>query len=417
MVFVLNQTGKPLMPCRPVVARLLLKEGKARVVHRIPFTIRMLIPTTNYTQEVVAGMDTGSKQLGCAAVANGQVVYCAEVTLRNDVSKRMRKRKEYRRSRRGRKIRYRPARQDNRKSLRRKGRLAPSIRSKIESHLREKRFVESVLPVTTWIVETANFDIHRITNPGISGTGYQEGSQQGFNNVKAYVLHRDGYRCQYRKAGTKHAKQLHIHHITFRSQGGSDAPDNLVTLCQRCHEQLHAGAIEMPQRKRMMSKTRAATHMGIIQSILKKSGWGFAETFGYITKARRQQLGLPKTHVNDAIAVCCPKGPPANTPGLVLYKRHVAGGDYQQTKGRRSEMRIPTGKLFGMRKFDLIKTPKGIGFIKGKRSTGRFTISDIFGSVLSPSVNVKKSCSRLSARSTTCCILYVGQVPMECSNE
>ena len=48
----------------------------------------------------------------------------------------------------------------------------------------------------------------------------------------------------------------------------------------------------------------------------------------------------------------------------VTRKRHLAKGDYQQTSGQRSEKRIPTGKLFGLRKFDLVATPKGVGIVK-----------------------------------------------------
>ena len=401
MVYVISKTGKPLMPCEPVVARLLLKDKKARVKSRVPFTIKLLVPTTEYVQPVVAGMDTGSSKVGCAAVANGKVVYQAEVTIRNDVSRKMTKRATYRTSRRGRKLRYRPARWLNRASSRCRGRLAPSVQSKLESHLREKKQVEAILPISSWIVETANFDIHKIVDPSVEGKAYQEGPQQGFNNVRAYVLHRDGYKCQYKKAGTKHTKQLHVHHVVFRSKGGSNAPDNLVVLCSSCHDALHAGKITMPSKERRMSKTRAATHMGIIQSQLRKSDWNFTETFGYVTKARRQQLGLPKTHCNDAVAICCPEGPLVNTLGSVLYKRHVAAGDYRQTTGKRSENRIPTGKLFGLRKFDSVKTPKGVGFIKGKRSTGFFTLCDIANTTIVSSANVKKYCTRLAARTTT----------------
>jgi len=75
--------------------------------------------------------------------------------------------------------------------------------------------------------------------------------------------------------------------------------------------------------------------------------------------------------------------------------------NYKQTKGSRSEKKIPTGKLFGLRKFDYIQTSKGIGFVKGKRSTGFFAISDLENNVISPSVNVKKDCTRLKARTTT----------------
>jgi len=38
MVYVINCENQPLMPCKPVIARLLLKQGKARVTKRTPFT-------------------------------------------------------------------------------------------------------------------------------------------------------------------------------------------------------------------------------------------------------------------------------------------------------------------------------------------------------------------------------------------
>jgi len=69
------------MPCRPAKARKLLEAGKAKVVRRTPFTIRLLWDCEDHVQEVVAGMDTGSKRLGCAATTNNKVVYAAEVQL------------------------------------------------------------------------------------------------------------------------------------------------------------------------------------------------------------------------------------------------------------------------------------------------------------------------------------------------
>ncbi|KKL72758.1 hypothetical protein LCGC14_2081710 [marine sediment metagenome] len=395
-VYVLDQHGRPLMPCRPQKARKLLRASKARVVSHTPFTIQLRYGSSGYKQEVVAGMDTGSKKIGCAAVTNGQEIYAAEVELNNGISKKMKRRAVYRRSRRGRKTRYRKPRWENRASMRRAGRLAPSIRSKLESHLREKRFVESILPVSRWVVETANFDIHKITNPNVEGVGYQEGPQKDWYNVKAYVLHRDGYKCQRKEKGLKHSTTLCVHHIIHRRDEGTNSPNNLVTLCKTCHDALHDGNWELPKRK--PSKTRHATHMGIVQACLKKSGWKFTETFGYLTKLKREYLRLPKSHVNDAIAICCGE---VAMPIVILYKRHVSAGDYQQTKGKRSEVRIPTGKLFGLRKFDLIRTSKGTGFVKGKRSTGWFALADIFNWIISVDVSVKKNCVRLQARTTT----------------
>lgn len=169
-VYVINKNGEPLMPCKPSKAKHLLKAGKAKVIKRTPFTIKLLWDCEENTQEVVAGMDTGSKTIGCAATTNGKVVYQAEVQIRQDVSKKMERRKMYRRNRRGRKTRYRKARWQNRASMRKEERLAPSIKSKVDSHLREKKFVESILPVSRWKVETASFDIYKISNPEV-GSG------------------------------------------------------------------------------------------------------------------------------------------------------------------------------------------------------------------------------------------------------
>ena len=395
-VYVINKNGNPLMPCKPAKAKHLLKAGKAKVIKRTPFTIKLLWDCEENTQEVVAGMDTGSKTIGCAAIANGKVVYQSEVQIRQDVSKKMEQRKMYRRNRRGRKTRYRKARWQNRASMRKKGRLAPSIKSKVDSHLREKKFVESVLPVTLWNVETASFAIHKISNPDVKRWDYQKGNQKDFYNVKAYVLHRDGYQCH--KCKTKKGK-MHVHHVVFRSNGGTDSPENLIVLCSDCHDKLHKGEFEI---KGIRSKTKHATEVGIVKSQLEKQFGDFEETFGYQTKFNREQiLKLPKTHYNDAVAICCEEGEIIDISSTVYFKKHVSKGDYQQTNGSRSEKRIPTGKLFGLRKFDYIQHPLGFGFVKGKRSTGFFAISDLEGKVINPSVNVKKNCTRLTARTTT----------------
>jgi len=400
LVYVKNCKDEPLMPCSPCVAKKLLGSGRAKVVSCIPFTIKLLYGIRGYKQEVVAGMDTGSKTIGCAVVSNEKVLYQSEVQIRSDVSKKMKQRLMYRRTRRGRKTRYRKPRWQNRASLRKTGRLAPSIRSKIESHLREKKFVESILPVTRWKVELASFDIHKITNPDVKGDGYQEGNQKDYYNTKAYVLNRDSYLCQHCK-GKSGDKVLIVHHIISR-RIGTDTPGNLITLCFTCHDDFHKGKIEL-NIKGTCSKTKHATEIGIVKSQLKKQWIGiFEETFGYETKYKREKiLNLPKSHINDAIAICCDNKEIKLNNDNVYLKRHVSSGDYQQTKGKRSEKKIPTGKLFGLRKFDLIDTIKGIGFVKGKRSYGYFALSSLNGELDIPSVNIKKECKRISARKTT----------------
>jgi len=392
-VYVKSKNGKPLMPTKPVIARLLLKDKKAKVVRKMPFTIKLLCESTEYVQPIVAGMDAGSKTIGCATITDDKVLYQSEITIRDDIKDKMTQRRMYRRTRRGNKTRYRKPRFNNRGK---EGKIAPSIKSKVESHFREKNFVESILPINKWIVELAAFDIHKITNPNIKGIEYQNGNQKGFYNVKAYVLNRDNYTCQQCK--TQNGK-LECHHIVYRSNGGTNAPSNLITLCEKCHKDIHNGKITL---KGKVSTTKHATEMGIVKSQIKKSNWNFTETFGYETKYKREQiLKLPKTHANDAIAICCDENRCVVSDKRIYFKKHVAKGDYQQTKGKHSEKKMPTGKLFGLRKYDLIKTVKGIGFVKGKRSSGYFAICDIFNKTITNSVKVKSECTRIQARTTT----------------
>ena len=342
-------------------------------------------------------MDTGSETVGCAAIANGKVIYQSEVKIRTDVSKKMQRRAMYRRTRRGRKCRYRKPRFLNRSSARKAGRLAPSLLSKLQSHLREKAQIEKILPISHWKVETASFDIHKITNPDVWGSDYQKGKLKGYHNIKAFVLNRDNYKCLSDRK-INHSKKLHVHHIIFKSKGGTNAPDNLLTLCETCHGDLHAGKFELKAKK---SKTKHATEIGIIKARLLKI-WDFEETFGYETKFKREQvLNLAKSHSNDAIAICCGDNETVKQSKFIIHKRHVAKGDYQQTKGVRSEKIIPTGKLFGFKKHDFIQTDKGTGFIKGKRSTGYFSLETILGEVIHNSANIKKNAVRLTARTTT----------------
>ena len=407
LVYILSRSKKPLMPCKPAIARRLLAEKKAKVVSRTPFILKLLYGATEYKQEITGGLDTGSTHIGSAAISQGQVLYQAEVTLRQDVSGKMDQRRSYRRTKRSRKTRYRPARFDNRGK---KGSVAPSLRSKLDSHHRERKAVESILPITQWRVELASFDIHKISNPSLSkkqGWTYQNGEQKGFYNLKAYVLHRDQYKCQ--QCGTQKGK-LHVHHLIYKSQGGTDEPGNLITLCEKDHKALHAGELNNISEKltkkitkKNKSKTKHATEMGILRSQLKKDWPSLIETFGYETKFKREQLlQVSKSHANDAIAICYDGSSDLKSwTQALLKKKHVSKGDYQQTCGKRSEKRVPTDKLFGFRKFDLVETPYGIGFMKGKRSTGYFAVAQLDGTKIHDSVNIRKSCRRLTARKTT----------------
>ena len=63
-VYVISRLGHPLMPCSPAKARHLLDDKKAKVVKRMPFTIRLLYGSTKYIQPIILGVDAGSKTIG-----------------------------------------------------------------------------------------------------------------------------------------------------------------------------------------------------------------------------------------------------------------------------------------------------------------------------------------------------------------
>ena len=217
MVYVINKDGQPLMPTeRHGKVRRLLRDKKAKVVRRCPFTIQLLYDTTSIVQEVTLGVDVGSKIVGLSATTKKKVLFEAEVTLRNDIVDLLSTRREMRRSRRNRKTRYRKPRFSNRKKS--DGWLAPSIRQKVESHINIIVKIHKMLPIRKVIVEVASFDIQKIKNPHIQGEEYQQGEQLNFWNVREYVLYRDGHICQCCK-GKSRDNVLNVHHIESRKTG------------------------------------------------------------------------------------------------------------------------------------------------------------------------------------------------------
>lgn len=235
LVYIINQNGNPLMPCKPSKARKLLKQNKAKVVKVEPFTIQLLHGSSGYKQEITLGADAGSKVVGLSATTAKKELFSAEVQLRNDIVDLLSTRKQNRRTRRNR-LRYRKPRFLNRVKGKNKGWLAPSIENKIQTHLTIVGNVHKILPVSKVIVEVASFDIQKIKNPSISGEAYQQGEQMDFWNVREYILFRDGHQCNGKK-GCKN-KILNVHHIESRKKGG-DSPSNLITLCEECHDDYH----------------------------------------------------------------------------------------------------------------------------------------------------------------------------------
>ena len=385
MVYVIGKNGQPLMPTnRHGKVKHLLKDGKAKVIRRCPFTIKLLYKSTAYTQKLTLGVDTGSGAIG-TAVSNGkgEIIYMSEVIVRNDITDKMMQRTKYRRNRRNRKNRYRKARWLNRANSVKSDRYSPTMRSKFHSHVKEVDFIRSMLPITTTVLETGQFDTHLMKNPSLASSsirhwGYQKGPNYGFENTNAMVLNRDDYTCQCCKGRRKDSK-LEVHHIVFRSKGGSDEESNLITLCHTCHKGVYDGTVKLSLKGKTKGTLKYATQMNSIRKQLFREYPDAIETYGYVTKANRLNLGIDKEHYFDACVIAT-QGT-AFTVNTVLYrKKCIPMGDFQKTKGIRSEQPITTSKICGFRKFDKVRYLGREYFIKGRMSSGYAILMDINGS-------------------------------------
>ena len=123
------------MPCSQRKARLLLKHNKAKIYSYNPFTIQILQQTGESVQECNLGVNTGYRFIGFAITSSNKVLIKGEIELRNNVKELLFSRKEYRRTRRSRKTRYRQARWLNRTKTKKQGWLAPSIQSKVDNEI------------------------------------------------------------------------------------------------------------------------------------------------------------------------------------------------------------------------------------------------------------------------------------------
>ncbi len=349
-----------------------LRDKKATVINLCPFTVRLNWDCKNNKQEVIVGLDTGAVNVGCSAVSNNKCLYASETKLRTDISKKMQRRAKYRRNRRTRKLRYRPVRFNNRKSNRQ---LPPSLQSKMDSTVKVVKQLSKILPIDKVIVEIAKFDTQKLQNPDIKNKEYQKGVTEGYDNVRSYVFERDKYTCQICK---KREGILQTHHIKQRKDGGSDRPDNLVTVHKDCHINFHKGLIKYKFRK--PREYKMATQVTILKDFIVKELKKYFDvevTFGHITKRNRMRLNLPKSHCFDAVAITNPKK--VEHIDSMFKRVCITQKRYQMTKGVRSEKKLPFGQVFGFNQWDKVKVGNRIGFIKGRRLRGTFVISDIEG--------------------------------------
>ena len=150
---------------------------------------------------------------------------------------------------------------------------------------------------------------------------------------------------------------------------------------------------------RALKPLRDAVHVSIIKTCVIGTLASLLDqvpistTYGYETKYKRlKRLELPKTHYFDAVAIACELGETV-VPGKVWYQyRCVSRGRYQLYNGSRSEHKVSgPKKVCGWKLFELVNVNGHVGYISGRRVSGRFSVKDaVTGKLLVDGIGHKK---------------------------
>ena len=317
MVAVLSSTKQKLMPTTSYRARHLLKQGKATIYKYRPFTIMLTKRNKGDVQKIEYKCDTGYKYIGVSICSQKQEFVSNEFELLSDEPERHRDQKVYRRKRRNR-LRYRKPRFDNRikkykKNLIDGKYLAPSIRNKLEQHIKIFNMYYKVIPITNAVFEMGQFDIQLLEafesgSKLPEGADYQHGERYQISTLREAVFQRDNYTCKICGKSIKDDAILKIHHIGYYKNDHSNKVKNLLTICAKCHtpsNHKEGGKLwGLPYAKNYKN----ATFMNIVKwslynTLKEKYDIDFNITYGALTKVKRHNLGLSKSHANDAFAM------------------------------------------------------------------------------------------------------------------
>lgn len=403
-VFVLDTEKRPLNPIHSAQARQLLRNKKAAVFRRFPFTIILKESRPDASvSELRLKIDPGAKVTGIALVndSTGEVVFAAELKHRGfAIRDAINSRRELRRGRRARKTRYRQPRLLNR--TRPPGWLPPSLQSRVDNIKTLVDKLRRFAPITAISQELVRFDMQLMRNPDIQGNEYQQGTLQGFE-TREYLLEKWNRECAY--CGIKDIP-LQIEHIHPRAKGGSNSITNLTLICENCNIKKGTKDIKeflkkdpsrqeliLKQSKRPLADAAAVnTTRFALLNALKATGLTVETGSGGLTKFNRSQQNLSKTHWLDA--ACVGKSTPIlNIKGIKPLLITANGHGTRQMCGT-DRFGFPTRHRtnkkihFGFQTGDIIKAivtnGKKVGVYIGRvlcRATGSFDISTNAGRV------------------------------------
>lgn len=397
-VFVIDAEKRPLDPIHPAIARQLLRNQKAAVYRRFPFTLILKESPTEYpVSPWRLKIDPGAKFTGIALVndATPEVVWAAELTHRGgEIRDALTSRRQLRRSRRNRQTRYRQPRFLNR--TRPQGWLSPSLQSRVDNINTWVGKLRRFAPIEAISQELVRFDLQLMRNPDIQGKEYQQGTLAGYE-TREFLLEKWDRQCAY--CGVKEVP-LQIEHIHPRSKGGSNSITNLTLSCAKCNTKKGNKGIKdflsqdpsrleriLKQAKRPLAEAAVVnTTRWALLEVLKMTGLPVETGSGGLTKFNRSQQNLVKSHWLDA--ACVGKSTPilkikGVKPLLISAKGHGTRQSCRTDRFGFPNRHCSRTKFhFGFQTGDIVKaivtSGKKVGEYVGRigtRATGNFNIS------------------------------------------
>ena len=239
-----SQTGKKLMPTHPNKAGMLIKKGLATPYwsHGV-FCIRLNYETEAHTQDIVVGVDPGSKKEGFTVKSESHTYLNIQADVNSGVGKKVAKRRELRRSRRSRKC---PNRKNRKNRLANTERVPAGTRARWDWKLRILDWLSKLYPVTHVCVEDIKArTIERAKKWNTSFSPLEVGKQWFYAEIrKRWQLRtlqgwqtkeiRD--RLGLKKSSKKLAETFDAHCVdswclAYHTVGGSGVPDNMDLMC------------------------------------------------------------------------------------------------------------------------------------------------------------------------------------------
>ena len=228
------------------------------------------------------------------------------------------------------------------------------------------------------------FDTAKMINPDINGVDYQHGQTYGFFDERYFVFARDNYTCQV--CGKSKDKILQTHHIIYRSNGGTDRVNNLITVCTDCHTSTNhkKGGIlyKWQEEHKKVKQYKEPPFMNILRKRIFIKYPDAIITYGSETTPKRKDIGLEKTHYNDAIIISGIETIKKNTNEWLLIKQfrkkkrslHEATARKGRKEPNRTQKRnsknTPYYKKFWLN--DKVSVLGQVGYITGFTSGGAY---------------------------------------------